>query len=143
MDTLVYTVSTFIVPINIAALNGKYVLMNIIILLTLTSWAHHGITHELSCLRRDKCVTLYNFMDQYMCKVTIAYTLMYAIFFTSTVQCILYMYCLAGVLYSSVHVENNKFYYERGVTNWKYHLNHVVMHLSACLGFIVISLNHL
>jgi len=29
MDTLIYTVSTFLIPINIAAINGKYDLMNI------------------------------------------------------------------------------------------------------------------
>lgn len=143
MDTLVYTVSTFIVPINIAAINGKYDLMNVFIFLTLTSWAHHGITHELSCLTRDKCVTPYNRIDAYMCRIAVMYTFMYAIFFTSVVQCLLYQMCLSSVVYSSVYVEHNKFYYERGITKCKYHLNHIVMHFSACLGFIVISLNHL
>jgi hypothetical protein len=140
MDTLVYTVSTFIVPINIAAVNGKYDLMNIFIFLTLTSWAHHGITHELSCIRRNSCSTLYNRIDKYMCYIATAYTILYAVFFTIRLQCLLYFACLASVLYTSEQVENNKFYYKRGIQNWKHHTSHVVMHMSTCVGFIIISL---
>ena len=141
MDTLVYSVSTFMIPINVAALRGKYDLMNVYLGLTLTSWAHHGITHELSCLKRDGCKTVYNVIDLVMCRVAVAYTLWYAVLFTSRLQFFVYFVSLMSVVFSYYgYVTHNRLYYIRGLENWRLHKAHIIMHLSTCVGFTAIAL---
>lgn len=135
------TATMFIIPINIAAIRGKYVLMNVCMFLTFTSWAHHGITHELSRLGSTYSMTTYNKIDVFMCRVAIAYSLMYALMCTSRLQCVVYLICLMSVVYSYyAHVEHNKNYYRRDIENWGFHKAHMVMHLSTCIGFTVIAL---
>ncbi len=141
MDTLVCTVSTFMIPINIAAVRGKYDLMNVYLCLTLTSWAHHGISHELSRLKRDECITVYNVIDLVMCRVAVLYTLLYAILFVNRLQFFVYFVCFMSVVYSYyVHVAHNAMYYIRGFENWKLHKAHIIMHISTCVGFTAIAL---
>ena len=67
LDTLVYTISFLIIPINIAAIRGKYILMNTYITLLATSWATHSIWHV-----KDKpCTTIYCSLDEIACNTTI------------------------------------------------------------------------
>lgn len=140
MDTLVYSASTFIIPINVAAMNNKYILMNMYILLTLASWAHHAVTHELSCLRRTECITRYNVIDVTMCYVAITYGLVYSVFFVPRLYFLIHCVCTLSAMYNCIRVQGNKYYYERGIKNWKRHTHHVLMHVSACAGFTVLSL---
>ena len=109
MDTLVYTSSLFLIPANLAAIKGEYVLMNTCIFLTLTSWAHHSNWHV------HPCRTIYCDVDNVACYFTIYFTFMYAILFTSRIQCILYMMSLAGVFYAYHKVNQNKHYEKRGL----------------------------
>jgi hypothetical protein len=136
MDTLIYTATTFIIPINIAAYNRKYVLMNVFILLTLTSWAHHSIVHTQQSVYTP---SIYDDIDKIMCFYAIYFSFMYALFFTSIVKFILYSICLTMVIVSYIYVHRNVHYAQRGLINWHHHKYHIIMHLSACLGFIVIS----
>lgn len=141
MDTLVYSVSTFMIPINVAAIHGKYDLMNVYMGLTLTSWAHHGITHELSCLGRTKCLTMYNRIDLAMCYVALAYTFVYSLMYTNRLQWVLYCICFfVDVYHYYKYVNNNTFYYVRGLENWNFHKSHIIIHISTCVGFAVIAL---
>ena len=133
MDTLVYSASTFLIPINIAAVNGKYDLMNVYLLLCLTSWAHHSNMHI--CGEES----FYDDIDKLMCYIAIYYTLMYALAHMDLIRLVLYCICLLGVFVSFAYVHTNAHYTVRGIENWRYHIPHICMHLSACLGFIVIS----
>lgn len=141
MDTLVCTATMFIIPINIAAIRGKYVLMNVYVGLALTSWAHHGITHELSRLGRTTCVTTYNRIDLTMCYSALAYTFVYSLMYTNRLQWFLYCMCFLIDLYHYyMYVNTNKFYYVRGIENWRLHKSHILIHLSTCIGFTAIAL---
>ena len=60
MDTLIYSSSLFLIPINIAAIKNKYILMNVFIGLLLTSWAHHSNKHI-----SDKN-SIYDSLDNYI-----------------------------------------------------------------------------
>ena len=134
MDTLVYSSSLFLIPANIAAMNGQYVLMNTLIGLSLTSWAHHS--NWQVCPGR----TVYCELDNVMCYFTIYYTFMYAILYSSRWQCALYMVCLSCVFYSYYNVNKNENYDKRGLSNWRYHKYHILMHVSACIGMTIIAL---
>lgn len=148
MDTLVYTASTFLIPINIAAYTKKYVLMNIVLFLTLTSWAHHSIAHShmestgsSSSLLSSLSISLtYGDLDKIACYWAILYSFIYALFFTSMIQFALYSICLGLVFYSYSYVHKNQHYYKRGLENWRHHKYHILMHLAACAGFTVIAI---
>jgi hypothetical protein len=138
MDTLVYSSSIFLIPIQLAALKKEYILMNVIICLLLTSWAHHSNIHfryinNTNHIYNDIYTnTIYDDLDVYMCYYAIYYTYMYAACFCTPRQCILYLICLFGVFINYYYVNTNINYLERGITNWKYHINHILMHVSAC-----------
>ena len=137
MDTLIYTASTFIIPINVAAYTGKYVLMNLVLFLTLTSWAHHSICHTQY---KSKECDMYEYIDSTTCYWVIFYSFVYALFYTTPLQFILYSICLSLVFYSYYHVHKNNNYYKRGLSNWHYHKYHILMHISACIGLTIIAL---
>ena len=153
MDTLVYSSSIFLIPIQLAAFKKEYILMNVIICLLLTSWAHHSNIHfryidninnnnNINSISNNNSTeytdTIYDTLDNYMCYYAIYYTYMYAVFFCTPRQCILHLICLFGVFINYYYVNQNVNYLERGIKNWKYHINHILMHVSACCGFIAI-----
>ncbi len=133
MDTLVLSASLFLIPINVAAIKGKYDLMNIFILLCLTSWAHHSNMHV------SGAESIYDDLDKLMCYYTIYYTFIYAITQCSFTRFVTYCMCLIGVFVSYYFVHQNSMYTIRGLEHWHIHVSHIAMHGSACLGFLVIS----
>ena len=135
MDTLIYSSSLFLIPINIAAIKNKYILMNVFIGLLLTSWAHHSNKHI-----SDK-ISIYDSLDNYMCYVAISITLLYALLYSSSLQIMLYIPCLLFVYLTYQYVESNINYCKRGLENWDCHVYHILMHIFACLGFITITLD--
>ena len=148
MDTLVYTSSLFLIPINIACYKKKYILMNIYILLCLSSWAHHSCIHTntntnanvniSNTIDIDSEHTIYDDFDKIMCYYAIYYTFTYTLTFASPIQFLMYITCLCIVFYSYYHVNNNKNYYKRGLINYHLHKYHILMHIAACIGFIII-----
>jgi hypothetical protein len=132
MDTLVLSASSFLIPINVAAIKGKYDLMNIYTLLCLTSWAHHSNMHV------SGTQSIYDDLDKLMCYYAIYYTFLYAITQCCFVRFVTYCVCLIGVFISYYYVHQNSMYTTRGLENWHCHVPHLVMHSSACLGFLVI-----
>jgi len=137
MDTLVYTSSLFLIPINIACCKQKYILMNIYTLLCLSSWTHHSCIHTQKN-NSSNTITIYDDFDKFMCFYAIYYTFVYALLFVSPIQFIMYMICLCIVFYAFSHVTQNINYYERGIRNYHFHTYHILMHVAACIGFIVI-----
>lgn len=139
MDTLVYTATLFLIPINIAAYNKKWILMNVMLLLCLTSWAHHASMH-VSGYREKYDQSVYDILDEVMCWYAIYYSFMYGLFFTTPKQFIIYCICLVGVFISHKNIVPNPDYTRRGVENWHVHVPHICMHLSALGGFIAVSI---
>jgi len=135
LDTLIYTITLLLIPINLAASTGKYDLMNIYILLLATSWATHSIWHTSN----DPKPTIYCTLDTIMCYVTIAYTFMYAQLYVSSRRSYIYDFCLGLVIFSYLHIKDNKNYHKRGLENWHHHMYHILMHLSAVTGLSVIA----
>jgi len=129
MDTLVFTASLFIIPLNMAAVRGQYLLMNQILFLTLTSWAHHAICHTHTYIE-----DVYYRMDKVACYSSIIHTAILALIYNSW----LYWVFLAGVGISFEFVKRNKNYTKRGLRNWHYHIPHIAMHLST-LGDLLLS----
>lgn len=138
MDTLVYSASLFLIPINIACYKKKYILMNIYILLCLSSWAHHSCIHTNVSKNIDSERTIYDDFDKFMCFYSMYYTFIYALLFVSPIQFIIYIIFLCIVFYSFYYVNNNENYYIRGLQNYHLHKYHILMHVSACIGFIII-----
>ena len=157
MDTLIYSSSLFLIPIQIAAYKKEYILMNVYICLLLTSWAHHSNIHIIYNINNNinnnninnnnnnnsnnnqiYIDSIYDILDTYMCYFSIYYTYMYAMLFCTTRQCIIYLVCLFSVFVNYYFVNKNKNYLTRGITNWHYHIHHILMHISACIGFIAI-----
>ena len=129
MDTLVCTASLLIIPINMAAMKGQYLIMNQALFLTLTSWAHHAICHTHT-FQYD----VYHLVDKIACYTStihlIILTLMYEIH--------LFWLFLIGVGVTFQYVKVNGNYSRRGLKNWHYHIPHIFMHLSALGGFVVV-----
>ena len=140
MDTLVYTASLFLIPINIACYKKNYILMNIYILLCLSSWAHHSCIHTNISKNIDTERTIYDDFDKIMCFYAIYYTFVYALLFVSPIKFIMYFICLCLVFYSYYYVNNNENYYKRGLENYHFHKYHILMHISTCIGSIIILL---
>ena len=63
MDTLVWTVSMMMIPIQLAARRAEYALMNHIILLLCSSWSYHSICHEYKHLPKS----VYYYLDKIFC----------------------------------------------------------------------------
>jgi hypothetical protein len=133
VDSLVLSSSLFLVPINLAAQNAKWDLMNLFIFLMGTSWVHHSNMH-MQVSRSN----VYSKIDILTCYVAIFYTFMWALLWTNVFY--YYLTCLTGVtiMHFTDHNENN--YYKRGLKNYKWHVKHILMHVFACTGFIFISL---
>ena len=137
LETLVYTSSLFIIPINIAAYNGKYILMNVLLFVTLTSWAHHACRH-MNASRN--CI--YDQIDKLACITLCVFGVMYTLFYNSWRK---FIVTLIGILlvilcYSRVIKNRENSFYKRGLDNWKYHKPHIIMHLVAVCTAIYIAI---
>jgi len=135
MDTLVLSSSLFLIPINIAAVKGNYVLMNILITLTLSSWAHHSNKH-VGAIQ----ASIYDRFDVFMCYYTIYFTFMYALLLTNVVKFVTICIFIGCVVFMNTYVQTNEHYYDRGLDNWRYHKHHIAMHVITCIGCIIIQL---
>jgi len=137
IDTLVYTSSLFVIPINIAALNHKFLLMNIYIFLALTSWAHHACRHM-----KVKKSCIYDEVDRFACITSCVYIIMYTLFYTSLRK---FFITVAGIMcvlicYYRVCKNRNDSWENRGLKNWKYQKPHIAMHLTAVIVGIYVAL---
>ena len=133
MDTLVLSSCMFFIPINLAAIRRNYVIMNVTILLMVTSWAHHSVAHV-----KGKHYCIYDTLDKLACYLVIGTSFIYSMLYNGFYVKILYMICLGNVFYLYSKVHTNCDYYSRGLFNWHKHKAHLLMHLSACLGLIII-----
>ena len=130
LDTLVYTSSLFVIPINIAALNNKLLLMNLYIFLAVTSWAHHACRHMQV---KNHCI--YDEIDKLACITLSVFIFLYTLFYTTFRKFIITfcgMICIA-VCFSRVYKNREIAIKNRGIHNWKYHKPHIIMHLTAAL----------
>ena len=135
LDTLVYTISFLFIPINIAAVRAKYVLMNLYIGLLATSWATHSIWHV-----KDKpCTTIYCSLDEVVCNTTIAFTFFYGMLYVPFIQFFIYCASLCSVVYWYFKLKGNPNYHKRGLENWRHHTNHILMHASAVIGLSAVA----
>ncbi len=138
LDTLVYTSSLFIIPINIAALNHKFILMNLYIFLALTSWAHHACRH----MKVPKnCI--YDEIDKFACLAVITFGFMYTLFYTTFRKffiTVLGILCVVVCYYRSCKNREGG-WKNRGIKNWKYHRPHIAMHIAGALTGIYVALN--
>jgi len=129
LDTLIYTSSLFIIPINIAALNGKLILMNVYIFLALTSWAHHACRH----MKVKNCI--YDEIDKFACVTTGVFLFMYTFFYKSLRVFIVYILgtiCIF-ICYYRIFKNRQVNITHRGLKNWKYQKPHILMHCIAVL----------
>ena len=134
VDTLVLTSSLFIIPINLAAQTGKWDLMNVFIFLMGTSWVHHSNMH-LQVQRQN----IYSKIDVFACYLAIMYTFIWAFLWSHMFY--YYLACLSGVtiMHFTDHCDEI-YFYKRGLVNYRCHVKHILMHVFACMGFIIISL---
>jgi len=136
LDTLVYTISFLLIPINIAAINAKYILMNTFIALLATSWATHSIWHV-----KDKpCTTVYCSLDEVVCNTTITISFIHGVMYSQRIYFLMYCLSLASVTYWYLKLRGNQNYHKRGLSNWRYHKYHILMHASAVVGLSVVSI---
>ena len=77
MDILVITSSLFLIPINLASINQLYLLMNHMIFLTLTSWAHHSILH----INNNYTNNIYDKLDKIACYSIILHSSIFALYY--------------------------------------------------------------
>ena len=63
MGMLVMTASLFFIPIQLAAFQSEYFMMNHIILLMCSSWAYHSLCHEYKHLPQS----IYFYLDKMFC----------------------------------------------------------------------------
>lgn len=129
MDPLIFTASLFIIPLNMAAARGQYFLMNQLLFVTLTSWAHHAICHSHK-YKED----VYHKVDKIAVYTSIIHTAILAIAYDSW----LYWFFLSGIGISYEFVKRNKHYEMRGLHNWHYQIPHIAMHLSTFAGLICV-----
>ena len=137
LDTLVYTSSLFVIPINIAAFNGRLLLMNIYIFLALTSWAHHACRH----MKVKNCI--YDEIDKFACVTTGVFLFMYTFFYRSLrtfIVCILATICIF-ICYTRIFKNRKVNIKYRGLKNWKYQKPHILMHFIAVLTGSYVALN--
>ena len=136
LDTLVYTISFLLIPINIAAIRERYVLMNTYIVLLATSWATHSIWHV-----KDKpCTTIYCSLDEVVCNVTILTSFIHGAIYSLRLYFLVYCFSLASVTYWYLKLRGNPNYHKRGLVNWHHHKYHMLMHASAVVGLSVVAL---
>ena len=129
LDTLVYTSSLFIIPINFAALNHKFLLMNIYIFLALTSWAHHACRH----MKSKPCI--YDDIDRFACISACVFTIFYTLFYKSLREFIITIVGIFCIFLCYYRVLKNKklAWKNRGIKNWRLHKPHIAMHFAAVL----------
>lgn len=133
LDTLVYTISFLMIPINIAAMRAKYILMNIGIIVMATSWATHSIWHV-----KDKpCTTIYCSLDEVVCILSVATLTMYSFLYS---RFIYFFIPLFSGIYSFYKLRGNKNYHKRGLSNWRYHKYHILMHASGIVCLTIVSI---
>ena len=137
IDTLIYTSSLFVIPINIAALNHKFLLMNLYIFLALTSWAHHACRHM-----KVKKSCIYDEIDRFACITVFVYIFMYTLFYTSLRK---FLFTVLGLLcvlvcYYRVSKNRNDSWENRGLKNWKYQKPHIAMHFAGTIVGIYVAL---
>lgn len=137
LDTLVYTSSLFVIPVNIAAYNGKFLLMNIYIFIALTSWAHHSCRH----MKVQKCI--YDEIDKLACIASFVYLLMYTLFYTTFRKFFFTFLGCMCILILYYRVTKNRIlnWDKRGIKNWKYQKPHILMHMTATLVGAYVALN--
>jgi hypothetical protein len=136
LDTLVYTVSFLLIPINIAATRSKYILMNTFIALLATSWSTHSIWHV-----KDKpCTTIYCSLDEFTCNATIITSFIHGVMYSRFIYFFMYCVSLSSVAYFYFKLRGNPNYHKRGLKNWHHHKYHMLMHASAVVGLSMVSL---
>jgi hypothetical protein len=126
-----------VIPINFAALNNKYLLMNVYIFLALTSWAHHACRHMKV---KNSCI--YDEIDRFACITTGVYVFMYTLFYTTLRK---FFITLTGIIcicicYSRVLKNKSINWDKRGIKNWKYQKPHIAMHIAATITAIYVAL---
>ena len=133
LDTLVYTISFLLIPINIAAMRAKYILMNVGIIVMTTSWATHSIWHV-----KDKpCTTVYCSLDEVVCIASVAILTIHSFLYA---RFIYFFLPLFSGIYSFYKLRDNPNYHKRGLSNWHHHKYHILMHASAVVGLSVVSI---
>ena len=135
LDTLVYSVSLLLIPINIAAIRANYLLMNLGIAMLVTSWATHSIWH----VKDSPCTTVYCSLDYTVCKTTIIISFFHGLLYATFIQFMVAFTALLIVLYSFYKLKGNPNYHKRGLENWHHHKYHILMHISAVVSLSVIS----
>ena len=135
MDTLILSSCVFLIPINLAAIRQCYLTMNILTVLLATSWAHHALAHI-----KGAHSSVYDTVDKTMCGVATVYSAWYTYWYLGGVRQAVYCVCLGGVFFAYSRVRVNKWYYTRGLVHWKKHRFHVLMHVSATIGFVVMMI---
>jgi hypothetical protein len=129
LDTLVYSSSLFIIPINVAALNSKFLLMNLYIFIALTSWAHHACRH----MKTKECI--YDDIDRFACISLGVFMIFYTFFYKALREFIITIIGIFCILLCYYRVLKNKklAWYNRGIKNWKLQKPHIGMHIAAVL----------
>ena len=135
LDTLVYSASFLLIPINIAAIRNNYLLMNMYIALLATSWATHSIWH----VKDEKCKTVYCYLDNIICYSTIAVSFMYGILYAPFIQFLIYCVALSVVFFCYYELKDNPNYHKRGLENWHHHKTHILMHVSTVIGLSMVA----
>ena len=137
LDTLVYSSSLFIIPINIAALNSKFLLMNLYLFIALTSWAHHACRHMNV---KNHCV--YDEIDKFACITLAVFIFLYTLFYTTCRKFIITCCCLISICicFQRIYKNRNFAIKNRGIKNWKYQKPHILMHIIAALTGAYVAL---
>lgn len=133
MDTLVWSATTLLLPVHLAAVRRHWLLMHHVMLLALTSWAHHAVVHAAES---DAVGRPYHVLDRVVCRTVILHTA--ALAWAGSVHA--YWPFLAGVAACyTLGVRTNADYCRRGLRHWRCHVAHIGMHLCACGGICMVA----